>query len=135
MYDIPVPLTLEEIISLGGIEGSEEAYEDDHGFAYSGTGYDSNILYYGGDAFDGGRPFTGLYYERYPDGKLEWYSWYQNGKHIGDLFAFYQSGKIKSYRYYSEDGLNNHIYSFDENGKMVLVYIWENGRCRQETFE
>lgn len=133
MYDIPVPLTLEEIISLGGIEGSEEAYEDDHGFEYSGP--DNAFLYYGGDELDGGKPFTGLYYELYPDGKLEWYARYQNGMPVGDIFAFYQNGKIKRYRYFSEDRLNDYQYSYDENGKMVLASICKNGKHRQERYE
>ena len=36
MNNIPTPLTLEEIIAQGGIEGSEEAYDDEYGFDYSG---------------------------------------------------------------------------------------------------
>ena len=43
----PTPITLEKIISQGGIEGSAEAYEDDHGFTHSGI--DTAFLYYGGD--------------------------------------------------------------------------------------
>ena len=61
MNNIPTPLTLEEIIAQGGIEGSEEAYDDEYGFDYSGP--DAAFLYYGGDEFSGGKPFTGVYYE------------------------------------------------------------------------
>lgn len=31
MNNVPIPLTLEEIVIQGGIEGSENAYEDEHG--------------------------------------------------------------------------------------------------------
>jgi len=133
MYEIPTPMTLEEIISLGGIEGSEEAYEDDHGFAYSVMGTDH--LYYGGDEFDGGKPFTGLYYELYPDGKLESYATYQDGMPTGGLFSFHQNGKIKSYSYFSEGRLNDYYYVYDEEGKMIRANIWENGKLRRETFK
>jgi len=126
-------MTLEKIISQGGIEGSEEAYEDDHGFTYSGI--DTAFLYYGGDEFNGGKPFTGLYYELYPDGKLNLYTTYQDGMPIGDFFSFHQNGKIKSYSYFSKDRLNDYRYLYDEEGKMIRANIWENGKLRQERFE
>ena len=98
MNNIPTPLTLEKLIAQGGIEGSEEAYDDEHGFDYSGL--DDAFLYYGGNEFSGGTPFTGFYYELYPNGKLELYSKYQDGLPIEDYFEFYEDGKIKT----SKDG-------------------------------
>ena len=71
MNNVPIPLTLEEIVIQGGIEGSENAYEDEHGLDYSGP--DSAFLYYDG------KPFTGLYYELFFNGNLELYIKYQNG--------------------------------------------------------
>lgn len=133
MYDIPRPLTLDEIILQGGIEGSEEAYEDVNGFDYSGQ--DNAFLYYGGDELDGGKPFTGLYYERYPTGQLEMYAFYQDGMPKDFCFAFYKNGKVKSYSYFSEDKLNNYCYLFDEEGKMIRADIWENGKLTQKRFE
>lgn len=133
MCDIPIPITLDEIISKGGIEGSEEAYEDDHGFVYSGV--DTAFLYYGGEEASGGKPFTGLYYELYPDGKLESYAMYQDGMPLGDFFSFHHNGKVKSYSFFSEDRLNDYCYIYDETGKKIRANIWENGKLRQERFD
>ena len=129
MNDIPVPFTIEEIIAQGGIEGSEEAYEREDGFDYSGI--DNAFLYYGGDEFSGGKPFTGLYYELFPNEKLESYATYQNGMPIGGYYTFYENGKIKTYSYFSEDRLNNYCYYFDENGNLKRTDIWKNGRLIQ----
>ncbi len=78
MNNIPIPLTLEEIILQGGIEESEDAYEDEHGFDYPKP--DSDLLYYNG------KPFTGLYYELFSDGNLELYIKYRNGLPTEDYY-------------------------------------------------
>lgn len=132
MKEIPIPLTLEEIISQGGIEGSEEAYDREDGFEYSG--HNCSLLYYGGDEFNGGKPFTGLYYELYENGKLESYCMYQNGMLKGNGYSFYESGKMKAYRFFSEDGLNNFCYHFDENENLERADVWENGKFTQKMF-
>ena len=133
MKNIPKPLTLEEIIAQGGIEGSEEAYDDEHGFEYSGS--DNAFLYYGGDESNGGKPFTGLYYELFPNGKLESYTKYENGMPIEDSFEFYENGKIKSYSHFSRDRLNSCSYYFNESETLKLTSIWENGKLIQKRFE
>lgn len=133
MNNIPTPLSLEEIIAQGGIEGSEEAYDDEYGFDYSGS--DTAFLYYGGDESGAGKPFTGLYYELYPNGKLELYSKYQDGMPIGDCFEFYENGRIKAYSYFSIDRLNSYSYSFDEKGNLKLSSVWKNGKFTQEQFD
>ena len=133
MKNIPKPLTLEEIIAQGGIEGSEEAYDDEHGFEYSGS--DNAFLYYGGDESNGGKPFTGLYYELFPNGKLESYAKYENGMPIEDSFEFYEIGKIKTYSHFSRDRLNSCSYYFNESETLKLTSIWENGKLIQKRFE
>ncbi len=133
MKNIPKPLTLEEIIAQGGIEGSEEAYDDEHGFEYSGS--DNAFLYYGGDESNGGKPFTGLYYELFPNGKLESYAKYENGMPIEDSFEFYENGKIKTYSHFSRDRLNSCSYYFNESETLKLTSIWENGKLIQKRFE
>lgn len=133
MNNIPTPLTLEKLIAQGGIEGSEEAYDDEHGFDYSGL--DDAFLYYGGNEFSGGTPFTGFYYELYPNGKLELYSKYQDGLPIEDYFEFYEDGRIKTYSYFSKDRLNSYSHSFDKKGNLTLSSIWKDGKFIQEHFE
>lgn len=132
MKKIPKPFTLAQIMAQGGVEGSEEAYADGHGFDYSGA--DAAFLYYGGDEPGGGKPFTGLYYELYPNGTLELYSQYQDGLPAGDCFEFYENGEIKAYSYISRDRLHRYSYSFDEKGNLKLSSIWENGKFKQEQF-
>ena len=126
MYRIPTPLTLEEIIAQGGIEGSEDAYEREDGFDYSGP--DCSLLYYGGDEFSGGKPFTGLYYELYESGELESYAMYNKGMPVGGYYIFYENGNVKRYSFFSKDRLNDYCYYYDENGKLERADVWENGR-------
>lgn len=130
MYEIPKPLTLEEIIMQGGIEGSEEAYEKNDGFDYGGL--DNAFLYYGGDEFSGGKPYSGLYYELYANGKLEMYGTYKNGMPIEGYYTFYENGKIKRYSFFSQDKKNNFCYYYDKEGNLERVDIWKNGRLTQE---
>ena len=132
MKNIPKPLTLEEIIAQEGIEGSEEAYDDEHGFEYSGS--DNAFLYYGGDESNGGKPFTGLYYELFPNGKLESYAKYENGMPIEGYYSFYESGTIKRYSYFSRDRMNNYCYYFDKEGNIEREDLWKNGRLIQKQF-
>ncbi len=127
MNQIPTPLTLEELISYGAIEGSRDAYDDETGFAYSDP--DSSLLHYHE------QPFTGFYYELYPNGSLELYVKYQDGLPVEDYFEFYENGKIKAYGYVSEDRLNNYSYSFDSDGKLILRNVFENGKWTQEKFD
>lgn len=127
MNNVPIPLTLEEIVIQGGIEGSENAYEDEHGLDYSGP--DSAFLYYDG------KPFTGLYYELFFNGNLELYIKYQNGLPTEDCFEFYENGKIKTYSYYSKDRLNSYSFSYDEQGKIKLSSVWENGKFIQKIYD
>ena len=118
MKNIPKPLTLEEIIAQGGIEGSEEAYDDEHGFEYSGS--DNAFLYYGGDESNGGKPFTGLYYELFPNGKLESYAKYENGMPIEDSFEFYENGKIKTYNFVTD--IIKHMNGTDNNAGAAATH-------------
>lgn len=123
---MPTPFTLSELISYGAIEGSEDAYNDEKGFDYSGP--DSSLLYYAG------KPFTGFYYELYPNGGIELYAKYQDGVPVEDCFEFYENGKIKSYSYVSKDRLNSYHYYFNEDGKLKLNNSFDNGKFKQEKF-
>ena len=115
------------MIYYGAIEGSEDAYNDENGFDYTDT--DSSLLCYAG------KPFTGLYYELYPNGNIELYSKYKDGVLIEDCFEFYENGKIKSYSYVSKDRLNSYSYHFNEYGKLILSNCFNNGKFEQEKFD
>lgn len=45
---------------------------------------------------EGGKPFTGLVYELYNNGNLNYYANYVNGFIEGELIEFYKSGKLKA---------------------------------------
>ena len=130
--EIPIPLTLEEIISQGGIEGSDEAYDREDGFGYSGE--NCAFLYYGGDEFSGGKPFTGLYYELYENGKLESYVMYEDGMPIGGYYSFYQNGKIASYNFFTKNKKNDFCYYYNDKGDLERADIWQNGKFIRKTF-
>ena len=99
-------------------------------------------MYYGGNEFSGGTPFTGFYYELYPNGKLELYSKYQDGLPIEDYFEFYEDGKYQltgegkvktaeeMVAFYTEL-----CHSFDKKGNLTLSSIWKDGKFIQEHFE
>ena len=44
------------------------------------------------------RPITGLLYERFDDGSLSWYGYYEDGLETGVDVDFYLSGEIRRYR-------------------------------------
>lgn len=46
----------------------------------------------------GGEPVTGLVYEKYKNGCLAYYCYYENGISNGEYVEFYESGKIKKFR-------------------------------------
>lgn len=45
---------------------------------------------------DGGKPFTGLAYERFKNGKISYYCYYADGFLEGDFVRFYEDGTICS---------------------------------------
>jgi antitoxin component YwqK of YwqJK toxin-antitoxin module len=46
---------------------------------------------------EGGESINGLVYEKYSNGNINYYSYYENGIKEGEYVTFYESGKIKSY--------------------------------------
>ena len=46
---------------------------------------------------DGGNPITGLLFEKYNNGNLNYYSYYVDGIQNGESVTFYESGEISSY--------------------------------------
>lgn len=46
---------------------------------------------------EGGEPVNGLIYERYKNGHIAYYCYYENGIKNGECVRFYECGKIKEY--------------------------------------
>lgn len=47
---------------------------------------------------EGGEPVNGLVYEKYKNGHIAYYSYYENGISNGEFVEFYESTKIKKFR-------------------------------------
>lgn len=73
---------------------------------------------------DGGKPFSGIAYELYPEGNIRGYIEYKEGYQYGDDVTFYPSGKLWRYSRYTKT--ENYIYEWYENG--VISFIKQNHR-------
>lgn len=47
---------------------------------------------------EGGEPVTGIVYEKYDNGNINYYCYYENGIKNGEYVEFYDSKKIKKFR-------------------------------------
>ena len=77
----------------------------------------------------GGKPFTGLTYETYPNGNLVYYCYYKNGFSDGDFIEFYNDGKVKSMQYMQRGrtfGIEKNWYN---NGILKSESRYEYGVC------
>lgn len=72
----------------------------------------------------GGKPFNGLVYELFPDGKLSGYTFYKNGYHYGDDVGLYETGELGRFSRHTET--ENYIYLWYPNGS--LKFVKENHR-------
>lgn len=64
-----------------------------------------------------GKPFTGLVYELYNNGGLNYYVNYVNGFIEGELIEFYKSGKLKAIKTLIHGQSNGLERRWHENGK------------------
>lgn len=67
---------------------------------------------------DGGEPVEGILYEKYPNGKLNYYSYYKNGIPNGERVYFYESGKIKSHCVMDAGTIDGEHIVWFENGEV-----------------
>ena len=67
---------------------------------------------------EGGIPIEGILYERYANGKLNYYSFYSNGIPNGQEVTFYENGKIKSSCIMDNGTIDGEYIEFYENGKV-----------------
>lgn len=74
---------------------------------------------------DGGIPVNGILYERYPNGKLRYYAYYENGIPNGEQVDFYSTGEVKSYCVMDTGTIKGEHIEWYQNGKVKLK---ENSR-------
>lgn len=103
-------LTIPEILNIG-IEFTDEV-------CYSGR--------YGEQVFnkpmeEGGGAFTGLLYEKYPNGTLAYYSFYENGIPHGVTVEYYQNGNVKEYKCMVKGTISGKSISWFESGEIKSV--------------
>ncbi|MGG1592471.1 toxin-antitoxin system YwqK family antitoxin [Terribacillus saccharophilus] len=89
-----------------------------------GTNFDEELWFssYSDEVLDkpeeeGGKPFTGLVYELYNNGNLNYYANYVNGFIEGELIEFYKSGKLKAIKTLIHGQSNGQERRWHENGK------------------
>ena len=66
--------------------------------------------------------FTGLAYDIYKNGNIQFYRYYENGLEEGIETEFYPSGILKSYAVIYNENRIALAYEWDENG-MIRLYI------------
>lgn len=69
---------------------------------------------------DGGIPVNGILYELYPNGKLNYYAFYENGIPNGERVNFYDSGELKSYCIMEEGTIRGEHTEWYQNGTIKL---------------
>ena len=78
---------------------------------------------------EGGKPFTGLTYELYDNGKLVYYCFYKYGFEDGDYLEFYKNGNIKSKQYMKYGRIRGKEEIWYESGKTKSIAEYEFGVC------
>lgn len=84
---------------------------------YSGE-YDQQV--YTTDTENGGVPINGILYEKYKNGKLQYYSYYIDGIANGTEVWFYESGKIKSICSMNGGTIDGEYVEYFEDGSIKL---------------
>ncbi|WCF10751.1 hypothetical protein NDS46_13270 [Paenibacillus thiaminolyticus] len=70
---------------------------------------------------EGGQPITGIVYEKFENGNLEYYTYYKNGIMNGISVHFYESGKIKSVSNMYRGTTHGKTVCWHENGNVMSV--------------
>ncbi|RRJ61883.1 hypothetical protein EHV15_01985 [Paenibacillus oralis] len=70
---------------------------------------------------DGGKPITGLVYEKYNNGNLAHYCYYVNGIPEGDYATFYESGKLEGFKRMSKGAIIGKSFSWFEDGSIRVI--------------
>lgn len=79
-----------------------------------------------------GKPFTGVAYETWPDGKLMSEAEYVDGRAEGFIREWYPSGNIKSEGYRRVDGRYGWEQEWFENGMPKSEIVVEWSKCVQK---
>lgn len=69
---------------------------------------------------EGGNPITGLVYEKYSNGKINYYSYYENGIPNGEYVDFYESGQPKRHCIMNKGQILGENIVWYENGTIKL---------------
>lgn len=104
-----------EILSAEDVLRNGIEFEGD--VCYSGETYDQVCT---NEVSEGGVPINGILYERYENGSLRYYSFYQDGTPHGPCVRFYESGKVESYCVMDTGTVEGEYVELYENGNVKL---------------
>ena len=107
-----------------------------------GTEFTGNVCYdgklgqqiYTDQSVNGGIPLDGVLFEKYSNGVLQYYSYYNNGIPNGQRVTFYESGKIKSCCVMNAGTVDGEKDEWYENGNLKRKEFCKYGfvLCMQE---
>lgn len=78
---------------------------------------------------ESGKPFTGITYELFPNGDLNYYSYYVDGFSHGIYLKFYTGGNIKSKQHIKYGVVNGIEETWFDNGQKKSIAKYDNGIC------
>jgi len=102
-------LSITEVMSRGTEFTGDVCYSGDYGQQV-----------YTKEDFDGGIPVGGILYERYDNGNLCYYCFYQDGIPHGQRVRFYETGKVKSCCVMDKGTIDGEHIEWYENGNVKL---------------
>ncbi|GAB6085909.1 toxin-antitoxin system YwqK family antitoxin [Alkaliphilus crotonatoxidans] len=85
---------------------------------------------------EGGNPITGLVFERYINGNINYYSYYKNGIQDGECVNFYETGEPKRYCIMRRGQILGKNIVWYKNGNIKLIEYSKYGIvCSYEKFD
>lgn len=114
-YEFEMPEFLsEEYVKENGVLYDESVFSDEG--LWKGILYDK-------PKDKGGKPFTGILYNMYEDGKIGYYIFFENGYECGPYATFYANGKPQMHLVKSLHGIVGTSYFWYENGNLKEIRI------------
>lgn len=74
------------------------------------------------------KPYTGLVFETFENGKIKAESNYINGKRTGEFIAYFESGGIQQKSNFNDFMNDGEAISYYENGKIETIIHWKNDK-------
>ncbi|GFZ32146.1 hypothetical protein CSC2_26720 [Clostridium zeae] len=76
---------------------------------------------------EGGEPITGLVYEKYSNGHIVYYCYYENGFKNGEYVGFYESSKVSRFCIMRDGQILGKNIEWYENGSVKSIEYCKHG--------